>query len=561
MRRFRSCRALEVLLFPGLLFPHFVLAAPSRPPSLDSVHASYPPPVLPFDELATEEPADDTLEAAITEAFATNPDLAARRYDLRATDDEVGIALAQTRPTVTAQVSGGYDLILPGTITQASRSLSDRLNSPNIERNDVTSQLVIEQPLYTGGRARSALRTALAGSAAGRATLRGAEGDMLVELIAAYCDVRRDSRSLAIRRRNVTVLEATLDEVAARRDAGELTRTDIAQAETQLLAARVQLNAAEAQLEASRAAFTAIVGREPGILAPTPQLPNLPLSVDEAFAQAELANPDLAAAIVTQRASLERIASAKAEGRPELSLRGTAGTNGPAVPFDRTEHDVTFAGRLTLSIPLMSGGRVRSLVAQARNRESADALRVEATRRQMVQSIINAWNQWVIATRNAEAQQVQIQAARIYYEGTYQEYREGLRSTFDVLYAQNALRDTEIALLASERDRYVAQAVLLRQLGLMEADKLRAGGPTYDPDAYLKRVRNRGAVPWGGVIRAIDSVGAPSGKAQAIEMPDRGNGEIAAAPAPLVEAPDHLLRGAPTHTGAEAPSPKQGNRP
>lgn len=561
MQQFRSCRALGVLLFPGLLFPESVLAAPTRPPSLDPVHASYPAPILPFDEPAKDEEPDDTLEAALAEAFATNPDLAARRYDLRATDDEVGIALAQTRPTVTAQVSGGYEIILPGTTTQAARPLSDRLNNPNIERNDLTSQLVVEQPLYTGGRARGALRTALAGSAVGRATLRGAEGDMLVELIAAYCDVRRDNRSLAIRRRNVAVLEATLDEVSARREAGELTRTDIAQAETQLLAARVQLNAAESQLEASRAAFAAIVGREPGVLAPAPQLPNLPPSADEAFAQAELANPDLAAAIATQRVSAERIASARAEGRPELSLRGTAGTNGPAIPFDRAEHDVTFAGRLTLSIPLVSGGRVRAAVAQARNRESADALRVEATRRQMVQSIINAWNQWVTASRNAEAQRVQIQAARIYYEGTYQEYREGLRSTFDVLYAQNALRDTEIALLASERDRYVAQAVLLRQLGLMEADKLLAGGPTYDPDAYLKRVRNRSAVPWGPTIRALDSVGAPSGKSQAIEMPEMGGGEPKPAPAMPVSPPDELLRGAPAPIKPIAPSSKQGTRP
>ena len=62
------------------------------------------------------------------------------------------------------------------------------------------------------------------------------------------------------------------------------------------------------------------------------------------------------------------------------------------------------------------------------------------------------------ARNNVRTRTVQLQAARVYYEGTFEEYREGLRSTFDVLYAQNSLRETEIALLSSERDSYVAQA-------------------------------------------------------------------------------------------------------
>ncbi|WOF43895.1 TolC family outer membrane protein [Sphingopyxis indica] len=487
---------------------------------LNSVHDKYPEPVLSFDdeETATGKP-DDSLAAAIAETLVSNPGLAARRYDLRATDDEIGIALSGIRPTARMQVSGNYDYILPGSITQAGRPLSDRLNDPHIQRNSVATQLVIDQPITTGGRVRGAVRAATAASAAGREVLRGAEGDLLVDLIAAYSDVRRDRRALSIRLKNLHILEETLDEIVARRDAGELTRTDIAQAETQLQAARVQRNSAEAQLEASIAAFVAIVGREPGKLAEEPALPGLPQSADAAFALAEAANPDLAAAIATERSSRARIAAARAEGNPQLSIQGIAGTNGPAVPFNRREHDVTFTGRATLSIPIVSGGRVRSLVAQAKNRQTADALRVEATHRQMVQVVINAWNQWVTADRNFEAQKLQLKAARIYYEGTYEEYREGLRSTFDVLYAQNSLRETEVALLDSKRDRYVAQAVLLRHLGKLEARQLLAASPVYDPADYTHRAARRGGLPSDAVFRAIDSIGAPAARPQRIDRP------------------------------------------
>lgn len=486
---------------------------------LSSIHDAYPAPDLPLDGEFVEGAPNDSLAQAITDALVTNPELAARRYDLRATDDEISIALSGIRPTAEMQLSGSYDYILPGSITQAGRPISDRLNDPHIQQNGVQTQLVIDQPITTGGRVRGAVASAVATSAAGRASLRGAEGDLLVDLIAAYSDVRRDRRSLGIRGRNVRVLEATLDEIVARRDAGELTRTDIAQAETQLQAARVQHNAAEAQLEASTAAFVAIVGREPGILSEQTDFPGLPASADEAFAIAESLNPDLAAAVATEKASRARIAAARAEGNPQLSIQGIAGTNGPAVPFDRREHDVTFTGRATLTVPIVSGGRVRSLVAQAKNRQSADTLRVEATHRQMVQAVLNAWNQRVTAERNAEAQALQLKAARIYYEGTLEEYREGLRSTFDVLYAQNSLRETEIALLASKRDRFVAQAILLRHIGRLEARELLANAPAYDAAAYAKRAARRGALPSDTVFRAIDGLGAPAVRPQPVETP------------------------------------------
>ncbi|WP_177198551.1 TolC family protein [Novosphingobium sp. CF614] len=500
----------------------------------------YPEPLpLTQEQQQVEAPPDDSLAAAIVQAYLSNPVLAASRYDLRASDDELGLALAQARATVQLQVAGQYDLTLPGRVTQASRSLTDRLNDPNIERNVLTTSLVADQPLYTGGRVSSAVANARAGIEAGREALRGAEGDMLVNLIAAYSDVRMDSRAVAIRETNVRVLEGMLSEVIARREAGELTRTDIAQAETQMQAAQVQLDAARAQYEASRATFAAIVGREPGNLAPGPTLPGLPRTIDAAFEIAEASNPDLREAMARERAARAQIAAARSEARPTLSFQGVAGTNGQAVPFDRRDHDVTFTGRATLTIPLLAGGRVRSLVAQAQNRESADRLRIEAVRRQMVQTIINAWNQWVTAERNVATQSVQLGAAKVYYEGIFEEYREGLRSTFDVLYAQNSLRETELALLSSQRDSYVAQAYLLRQLGQLEAGRLVEGAATYDPAQYTRKAAGRSGIPWGGVIRAIDRLGAPDGKPQSMISPTAV--EPAAIPAPPVFARERPL--------------------
>ena len=510
-----------------------------------AIHEVYAEPVLPFDTDETEPAATDSLAQAIAEAYEGNPSLGARRYDLRATDDNLGVAMSGLRMSAQLQVSGGYDYTDPGRTTQATRSLADRLNSPYIERNDLGAQLVVDQPLSTGGRTHAAISAARADIRAGREALRGSEGDLLVELIGAYADVRRDDRALQIREKNAQVLAATLDEVIARREAGELTRTDIAQAQTQLQSAYVQLNAARAQLEQSRAAFTAMVGREPGVLAPPPPLPLVPRSIDEAFDSADQFNPDLAGAIQAERASRARIAVARADGHPTLLLRAVAGATGPAVPFDRHEEDLSLSGRATLTIPLSAGGRIAAQIHQTLDQNSADRLRIEAARREMVRNIVSAWNQMVTADRNENVQRTQLKAARIYYEGTFQEYRAGLRTTFDVLYAQNSLRETEIALLANARDQYVARAMLLRHIGQLEVSKLLTGNALHDPAAHVRAIERRGALPWDAAIHALDRIAAPGQGQQRIETPERLPDKPDMAPAGAAEPDPPLITSSP----------------
>jgi outer membrane protein len=486
--------------------------------------AKYPTPVLPFElESEAEEtgPAQ-TLADAIELAYRTNPALGAQRYELRATDEGLAQALAAFRPTAQINASGGYSRTDTGRVTEANRPIGDRFRSPGeFAVNDLQTQLEIDQSLSTGGRASAGVSAAREDIKAGREGLRGVEGDLLAQVIGAYADVRRDMRTVSIRRNGVRVLTALLDEIVARREAGELTRTDVAQAETQLVQARIQLDAVDGQLQNSRANFAALVGTEPGMLAPEPPLPLLPKSIDAAFDTAMRFNPALAQAIHSERASRARIGVARAAARPSLTLRGTIGTSGQLAPFYGYNQDNILTGRVILTIPLSQGGQVGSQVAQAADRNSADRLRIETARRQVVQNIVNAWNQMVTSRRIEIEQQVQLEAAKVYYEGTYEEYRAGLRSTFDVLFAQNSLRDTQVAQLASRRDSYVAQASLLRQIGLLEIDKIATGTAVYEPADHLRKVEARGRPPWEGAVQAIDAIGRPADRQTRIEQPER----------------------------------------
>ncbi len=538
-----------VVIYTGALLTMLMATDTAHATALHKRRAAEPAVSRPVETapMTAEPAADMTLGEAIALAYRLNPTLAAKRYDLRATDQTLGIALSETRPNVSVQINGQYDKTVPGRTTQVTRFGAA---SPIITNNTLGAQLIINQPLYTGGKARADTKAAYADIAAGQAGLRASEGDLLLQTITAYVDVRRDTRTLALRDKNLAQLVTTLAEVKARREAGELTRTDVALADTQLHAEQTQVNLAREQLEQSRTRYAVLIGSSPAQLAPEPALPLLPATIDEAFAIAEAKNPELSQASAIEDASRQRIASAAAALRPSVVLQGVVGASGQGTPFYLHNEDQTATGRAVVTIPITSGGQNHARVAQALNTNSADRLRIESTRRAMIENVANAWNQMTTARRNVTAQQAQRASAAVFYEGTFEEYRAGLRSTFDVLYAQGTLRDSEIALMNSQHDLYVAQAALLRHVGLLEVRHILTVVDVYDASRDVARVRARYAIPWDApvrVVRALENVVKPRRPPNGLPIQ---SDHTMIAPAPDVAPVDALVTHLPIATSA-----------
>ena len=485
------------------------------PPASIAAHGWAPPAVA----LDAEPPPTETLSQALRSAYETAPTLQAQRYLLRASGEDYAIAQSEARPTSELQISGTYQKTVPGRVTQATRFLAP---SPIITSNTFSASAIVNQPLYTGGKAAADIDAANAEIRAGREQLRGTEGDVLLQVVTSYADIRRDSEILRLYSGNVRQLEAILGEVKARREAGELTRTDIAQAETQVQVAEAQYNTAQQQMEQDRATYTAIVGHDPGVLAPAPPLPGLPASIGDAFDFAQQANPDIGQAIELERESRAKIASAKAAGRPTVALTGTATLTGGAAPFYLYNQDQVFSGQAVLTIPLTNGGRVGATVAQAEDRNAADRIGIETARRQMVDAIVNAWNAIATTQRNIDVSIRERASARVFDEGTFQEYRLGLRATFDVLYAHSTLLNAEVSLVAARHDLYVGEATLLRHIGLLEERSLQTGAGLYDPATGVQHAQARGATPLDGLVLALDKIARPVPTQPPLQAPSPG---------------------------------------
>jgi outer membrane protein len=455
----------------------------------------------------------ETLADAIAMAYQSNPALLGQRAQQRALDETYVVARTGFRPTASVTGTAEYEREdfgrLGGYATTASGGAVTSGGGGHADSNGGGAQLTVSQPLFTGGRTESAVRAAEATVLAGREGLRATEAGVLQNVILAYEDVRRDQAIVGIRRNNVEVLASQLDETQTKFQVGQVTRTDTAQAAAQLAAARALLTSSQAQLQISRANYTAVVGQNPGDLAVEPPLPGLPSTVDQAFDAAEAANPTLQQAMNTERSSRAKVAEARAANRPTVALQGTLGYSGPLSPLETRDYDQSVTAMATVTQPIFTGGLNSSNIRAALEQNNADRIAIEGARRQVVQGVSQAWNTMAAAHANTGSDEEQVRSASVAFEGVQAEYRAGLRTTLDVLIAQESLRDAELALVQARHDEYVAEASLLNAMGRLEARTLLRGVALYDPAVSFDRVKRIGGVPWEGLVEGLDSLGGP----------------------------------------------------
>jgi TolC family type I secretion outer membrane protein len=309
-------------------------------------------------------------------------------------------------------------------------------------------------------------------------------------------DVRRDEAILAIRQNNVAVLERQLQASRDRFEVGEITRTDVSQAEARLAGARSEYAAAQAAHNASRSAYERIVGQPPGTLDPEPPLPPLPADLDEAFAAAVDSNPDVIAAAFSEEAASASVRGARGSMLPTVSLSASASSsdNYAGGPYEFTGDPAnTESTSITtrVSIPLFSGNALSSQVRSARANESAARLSLRDVERRAREAVSSAWSAYLASVSQSESSSEQVRANELAYEGVEAEAAVGLRTTLDVLNAEQELLNARLALVQSQRNAYVAGFRVLQAVGAVNPENLGLAVEVYDPSVNLRSVRRR----------------------------------------------------------------------
>ncbi|MBO0710521.1 MAG: TolC family outer membrane protein [Acetobacteraceae bacterium] len=440
-----------------------------------------------------------TLAEALAAAYSNNPTLQAARAQLRSVDENVPQALAGWRPSVVLSGTGGYSdgksriytsaVVDPvtGLIVQPGSTANTRS-----ERVIGTAQAVVTQNLYRGGRTRAQTNHAENQVMAQRAQLIATEQQTFTDTVNAYVGVIQAQQILGLNINNEQVLARQLQATNDRFRVGEITRTDVAQADAALSGARAQRETAEGNLATARATYQRQVGYMPPADLVEPQPIALPVhNQQEAVTLAAANNPSVIAAQFNDASARDNVDVAFSALMPTVSVQGQL--------FQQQNSQFTHSSIngaqvvATVSVPLYQGGAEYSAVRQARQQEQQARKQLDDARRQAIQQATQAWETLIAARATADSTKSQIRANAIALEGVEREALVGSRTTLDVLNAQQALLNSEVTLVQNLVSIITASYTVASAIGRFTAHDLNLPVALYDETAYYKAVRDRWA--------------------------------------------------------------------
>lgn len=422
-----------------------------------------------------------TFQEALVQAYNRNPALAAARAGLRAVDEGVPQALSGWRPSLTAAADAGR--------ARRETSPASQVFGGRQDLSPLSGSLNVKQPIYSGGSTLAQTEAAEADVLSGRSDLLAAEQEALREAIVAYVDVLRDTAVVDLNRNNEQVLRRQLEATRNRFEVGEITRTDVAQAEARLSRATADRITAEGALAVSRAGFGRAIGQPPGTLAKPPALNGVPETEEQAMEIALKNNPRLNAALFLEESSRHQIRAASGALLPEVSLNASISRSEESNIRDNVSNDARVTANV--AIPLYEGGGTYAQVRQLRQINNQRRLQVEDARRFVREGVTRTLENMITARANLVARRAQIDASAVALEGIQQEAEVGARTVLDVLDAEQELLDARVALVRAERDEYVASAELRGALGQLTAEALALPVERYDPSENYQRVRGK----------------------------------------------------------------------
>lgn len=422
--------------------------------------------------------SEDPIREILAKAYINNQNLQAIRASVRVSDELAAEAFAEFMPTMSATAT-------------LAQEYNDR---GRVEGYDDTStySLDVSLPIYNGGQSLARIKREDDTIRANRANLANQEQEVFLEAITSYMDSYRDQKILEFSRQNENILEDHLSATRLRFSHGEVTQTDVSQAEARLSRARADRLTAESDLARSKAVFERVVGEEPAnvrlVASPFDSLQ----SQDDLISIALNSHPLMELARFNKEASVHDIRHKQAALLPNVSIDASKtvsdGDNFFTPAFPRLDEERV---ALNVEVPFYQSGAEYSAVRRAKQ-QAEQALYEENEQANLIrQSVITSLHEFKAAKASIASNEAQVQTAERALDGVEQESRLGSRTVLDVLDAQQELFEAKIQLVRSERDEVVGGYNLLAQLGHLNTQVLDVPVETYDPTEHYKKVKRK----------------------------------------------------------------------
>ncbi len=429
----------------------------------------------------------ETVNGALVKAYLTNPDINTQRAAVRVADENVPKANAGYLPTIEATGNISIEraqtsLIGPDNSAVGSAGVTLKPRGYGVQANET---------VFNGNRTVNSISQAESQVLGAREQLRNTEQNTLFSGVSAYMDVLEDTAILDLDRNNVQVLQEQLRETRDRFTVGEVTRTDVAQAEASLATGQATAISAEATLQAAVARYHQVIGDQPTSLAPVkPIVRPIPKTLPEAISISQIEHPSIGASLHGVDAAELQIKIAEGALYPTVGISASVTNQYDASGIPGFH---VLAGQLMgqVNIPIYQGGAEYAATRQAKESLSQQEIQTDSLRNQVRQAVVAAWGQNEASVGVVRAARAAVSANEVALTGVREEAKVGQRTTLDVLNAQQALLQARTTLVQAEHDQVVNSYALLSAIGRLNIPTLGLAVAEYDPRVHFDQVKNK----------------------------------------------------------------------
>jgi multidrug efflux system outer membrane protein len=410
--------------------------------------------------------ADPQLEKVVEEAIASNADLV------------VAVARVDEAKALLGEASGArypvVDARLASTRQQNSKSTATFFNGIPTQFSDNRATLNVSYELDLFGRLSSSVEAARAELAASEASRDGVRLALAAQVAKSYFTLRSLDEQVELTRRTVSLRDDALALQRKRYQGGVISEFELRQLEAEAAAVRAQLPPLQRDREREEAALAVLLGRTPRAVfednverrIAVDEAPTAAAVVPEGLpSELLLRRPDLVEAEQRLVATHARIAVARAEMFPSISLTGALGRESASFSDMFIGPSTLWSIGASLAQPIFAGGRLQARTDAARARE-AQAL---AQYRKAIQTAFSEVRAALAAQNRAresyEAQSLRAAALSETLRLARLRYQNGVASQLDVIDAERGLLDAQSARIEALRAHRAAIADLFRALG------------------------------------------------------------------------------------------------
>ncbi len=399
-------------------------------------------------------------------ALKNNPKFLAEIKNFNSIKQNKNISKSEFLPSVT----------LSGTVNSTVSSNRTDKNGSNLADSNVdteTKKIEIEQKIFQGFQSYNTYKKSELEIEMASLELKKVRQNTILDAVKAYMDLSFKLKNKRFNLENNDLLERQVESDSSRLQKGEITLTDLAQAESSLAKAKANLILAETELQTARTNFELIIGTRPPENIQEARIDlKTPSNLNEVLDRSMKNNPDLLISSIDYEISKKNYKIELSRLSPSAKLNYS---KSESVDFsstvDNTDQETVKA---TVTWPIIKGGKNYSSIKKSKLKKQKTELLFDDTKNKVKTNTTNLWSIYQSSKSILRSTKAQLKAAEIASEGITLEYDSGdTRTTLDVIQSRSLLLEAKIANAKAERDLVISELELLAQMGDLSIDSIK----------------------------------------------------------------------------------------